>query len=73
VTAQPEVRAEGSAAACGGWTADAADGVVEVQGDGEPADWWRAVAVAAWAALDETGEPADTTRLAPPGPAANDG
>jgi glycerol 3-phosphatase-2 len=54
----PEVRDDG--VTLGGWTAQVADGGLQVEGGGEPDDWWRAVAVAAWRHLDDTGEAAST-------------
>ncbi|HEY0952155.1 HAD-IIA family hydrolase [Nocardioides sp.] len=41
----------------GGWHATAADGALEVVGEGDPDDWWRVVATTAWAHLDGTGTP----------------
>ena len=51
----------------GGWTARVDGGRLEVDGDGDDADWWRAVAAAAWEHLDDAGTPVDTGGLLPPG------
>jgi HAD superfamily hydrolase (TIGR01450 family) len=51
-----------------GWRATVNRGVLDVQGDGNAADWWRVVAVASWAALDATGSVVDATALQPPVP-----
>lgn len=50
----------------GGWTASVEDGRLDVEGDGDAADWWRVVAVAAWQHLDSSGEPVGTGGLAAP-------
>lgn len=57
----------GDAWTIGGWRAHAADGRLEVSGEGAPDDWWRVVASAAWRHLDTAGEPADAAGLAAPG------
>ncbi|WP_371500150.1 HAD-IIA family hydrolase [Kitasatospora sp. NBC_00374] len=45
---------------CGGWTARAADGVLELSGEGaDRYDGLRALCGAAWTALDRDGAPAD--------------
>jgi glycerol 3-phosphatase-2 len=49
-----------------GWQATVDHGVLDVQGEGNAADWWRVVAVASWAALDATGSVVDATALRPP-------
>lgn len=40
-----------------GWRATAPDGLLEVEGGGDPDDWWRVAATTAWAYLDRTGTP----------------
>ncbi len=60
----PEQHEQG--AQLGGWQANVEQGVLDVRGDGSPADWWRVVAVASWAALDATGSVVDATGLRPP-------
>lgn len=62
----PEVVADGGVARCGGWSAHAEEGRLQVSGEGSEADWWRAVAVAGWAHLDRTGRPAETGDLVGP-------
>jgi glycerol-1-phosphatase len=53
----PEVRADGTDATCGDWTATAAgDGTLTLKGDGDPIDGLRALATAAWAVSDATGQ-----------------
>ncbi|WP_418956274.1 HAD-IIA family hydrolase [Streptomyces tritici] len=47
---QPEVEAAGDGFVCGGWTASAGDGALELTGDGEPLDGLRALCGAAWTA-----------------------
>ncbi|MFJ5553560.1 HAD-IIA family hydrolase [Streptomyces sp. NPDC093225] len=60
LTGQPEVEAVGAGAGaagfrCGGWTAVAGDGVLELRGagDGRPMDGLRALCAAAWTQADE--------------------
>ncbi|MFK0258802.1 HAD hydrolase-like protein [Streptomyces sp. NPDC090445] len=48
LTGQPEVAADGDGFRCGGWTAVAGDGVLELHGEGEPVDGLRALCAAAW-------------------------
>ncbi|MEU2394250.1 HAD-IIA family hydrolase [Streptomyces sp. NPDC007369] len=48
LTGQPEVTAGGDGFRCGGWTAAAGDGVLELHGGGEPVDGLRALCAAAW-------------------------
>ena len=50
----------------GDWRATAADGRLEVAGQGKADDWWRAVAAAAWEHLDRTGEVLSVDGLAAP-------
>jgi hypothetical protein len=50
----------------GGWRADVANGVLEVEGAGTVDYWWRVVADAAWRFSDEDGAVVDVTRLAVP-------
>jgi HAD superfamily hydrolase (TIGR01450 family) len=50
----------------GGWRGTAADGRLEVSGDGAPEDWWRVVAATAWQHLDDVGEPVDLGAVTPP-------
>ena len=57
---QPAPEQDGSV---GGWHATVDDGRLQVEGDGQRADWWRAVAVTAWRHLDETGQPVATDGL----------
>jgi len=49
-----------------GWLATVNEGVLDVRGEGNAADWWRVVAVASWAALDATGSVVDATALQAP-------
>ncbi|MFG2299073.1 HAD-IIA family hydrolase [Streptomyces sp. NPDC048603] len=53
LTGQPEVSGEGAGFRCGGWTAVAADGVLEVRGEGAPVDGLRALCAAAWTAAGD--------------------
>ena len=62
----PAVEARDGRCELRGWEATAADGALEVTGDGTVDDWWRAVAALAWERLDTTGSAADVSRLAPP-------
>ncbi len=48
LTGQPEVVAAGEGFRCGGWTAVAAAGTVELRGEGDPVDGLRALCAAAW-------------------------
>ncbi|MCX5148506.1 MULTISPECIES: HAD hydrolase-like protein [unclassified Streptomyces] len=48
LTGQPEVVAAGEGFRCGGWTAVAAAGAVELRGEGDPVDGLRALCAAAW-------------------------
>ncbi len=48
LTGQPEVEAAGGGFRCGGWTAAAEDGVLELRGEGDPVDGLRALCAAAW-------------------------
>ncbi|MER7467643.1 HAD hydrolase-like protein [Streptomyces sp. NPDC097981] len=48
LTGQPEVAAAGEGFGCGGWTAVAAAGVLELRGEGDPVDGLRALCAAAW-------------------------
>ncbi|MFJ6796395.1 HAD hydrolase-like protein [Streptomyces sp. NPDC091268] len=48
LSGQPEVVAGGEGFGCGGWTAAARDGVLELRGEGEPLDGLRALCAAAW-------------------------
>ena len=52
-----------------GWHAEAAEGVLQVAGEGEADHWWQLVACAAWAHLDGTGDVVDVAGLAVPEPA----
>ncbi|MGW8380313.1 HAD hydrolase-like protein [Streptomyces sp. ODS28] len=45
---QPEVEESAEGFACGGWTAYAGEGALELAGDGEPLDGLRALCAAAW-------------------------
>lgn len=51
----------------GGWSARVVSGSLQVEGEGDLADWWRAVAAAAWRHLDESGTPVAPGDLQPPG------
>ncbi|GAA0188192.1 HAD hydrolase-like protein [Streptomyces cellulosae] len=53
LTGQPEVVEEGGAFRCGGWTARAGAGRLELDGDGAPLDGLRALCAAAWTAAGE--------------------
>ncbi|WP_210636437.1 HAD hydrolase-like protein [Streptomyces sp. GESEQ-13] len=53
LTGQPEVVEEGDAFRCGGWTAAAGAGRLELDGDGAPLDGLRALCAAAWTAAGE--------------------
>jgi len=64
--AQPVPELTESGAHLRGWRATVNQGVLEVRGEGNAADWWRVVAVASWAALDATGSVVDVTALQPP-------
>ncbi|MEU8571595.1 HAD hydrolase-like protein [Streptomyces pathocidini] len=50
---QPEVVAEGHGYACGGWTASAGAGALELDGGGEPLNGLRALCAAAWTAAGD--------------------
>ena len=50
----------------GGWRGTAADGRLDVTGDGRAEDWWRVVAATAWRHLDDVGEPVDLGAVTPP-------
>ncbi|CAL9394300.1 D,L-glycerol 3-phosphate phosphatase [Streptomyces sp. enrichment culture] len=53
LTGQPEVVEDGGAFQCGGWTAAARAGRLELDGDGAPVDGLRALCAAAWTAAGE--------------------
>ncbi|MEU3416374.1 MULTISPECIES: HAD-IIA family hydrolase [unclassified Streptomyces] len=53
LTGQPEVTGDGAGFRCGGWTATAGDGRLELTGDGETADGLRALCAAAWTAAGD--------------------
>ncbi|WP_225629285.1 HAD hydrolase-like protein [Streptomyces werraensis] len=53
LTGQPEVVEDGGAFRCGGWTAAAGAGRLELDGDGAPVDGLRALCAAAWTAAGE--------------------
>ncbi|MET8898407.1 HAD hydrolase-like protein [Streptomyces albogriseolus] len=53
LTGQPEVVGDGGAFRCGGWTAAAGAGRLELEGDGAPVDGLRALCAAAWTAAGE--------------------
>ncbi|CAL9584639.1 HAD hydrolase-like protein [Streptomyces sp. enrichment culture] len=53
LTGQPEVVEDGGAFRCGGWTAAARAGRLELDGDGAPVDGLRALCAAAWTAAGE--------------------
>ncbi|NEB78637.1 HAD hydrolase-like protein [Streptomyces sp. SID14478] len=48
LTGQPDVTEEGAGFRCGGWTAVAGDGQLELEGDGDAIDGLRALCAAAW-------------------------
>ncbi|MGA5415268.1 HAD hydrolase-like protein [Streptomyces pseudogriseolus] len=50
---QPEVAEAGGQFRCGGWTASAGAGRLELDGDGDPVDGLRALCAAAWTAAGE--------------------
>ncbi|WP_372347647.1 HAD hydrolase-like protein [Streptomyces sp. KL116D] len=52
LTGQPEVVADGDGFRCGGWTAVAGDGQLEIEGDGEAIDGLRALCGAAWSVAE---------------------
>ncbi|MFF9332828.1 HAD hydrolase-like protein [Streptomyces albogriseolus] len=53
LTGQPEVVEDGGGFRCGGWTAAAGTGRLELDGDGAPSDGLRALCAAAWTAAGE--------------------
>ncbi|MFI9287499.1 HAD hydrolase-like protein [Streptomyces werraensis] len=53
LTGQPEAVEDGGAFRCGGWTAAARAGRLELDGDGAPVDGLRALCAAAWTAAGE--------------------
>jgi glycerol 3-phosphatase-2 len=53
LTGQPEVGVDGTGFRCAGWTATAADGRLELVGDGGSLDGLRALCAAAWTAAGE--------------------
>ncbi|MFZ4154869.1 HAD hydrolase-like protein [Streptomyces pseudogriseolus] len=53
LTGQPEVAEAGGGFRCGGWTASAGAGRLELDGDGAPVDGLRALCAAAWTAAGE--------------------
>ncbi|WP_431992196.1 HAD hydrolase-like protein [Streptomyces albogriseolus] len=53
LTGQPEVVEDGGGFRCGGWTAAAGTGRLELDGDGAPLDGLRALCAAAWTAAGE--------------------
>ncbi|MFI1961646.1 HAD hydrolase-like protein [Streptomyces althioticus] len=53
LTGQPEVVADDGAFRCGGWTAKATPGRLELDGDGAPVDGLRALCAAAWTAAGD--------------------
>ncbi|MFI6878211.1 HAD hydrolase-like protein [Streptomyces sp. NPDC050400] len=52
LTGQPEVVADGDGFRCGGWTAVAGDGQLEIEGDGDAIDGLRALCGAAWSVAE---------------------
>jgi hypothetical protein len=62
----PAPEQDGAVWRCGGWRATAAEGRLEVSGDGEVDDWWRAAASALWDHLDRSGSAADVSGVAAP-------
>ena len=65
-TSHPEVEIDDGTASCGGWTASAPNGRLEVDGSGADGDWWRVVAQAAWAYADGSGQHVDAAGVEPP-------
>ena len=63
---QPHPELRGDGVVVGGWTATVVDGALQVDGEGETADWWRAVAEASWAYLDAHDQPVATDGVRPP-------
>ncbi|MGX1300011.1 glycerol 3-phosphatase-2 [Streptomyces albogriseolus] len=59
LTGQPEVVEDGGGFRCGGWTAAAGAGRLELDGDGSPLDGLRALCAAAWTAAGEETCPLD--------------
>ncbi|MEU0657228.1 HAD hydrolase-like protein [Streptomyces albogriseolus] len=59
LTGQPEVVEDGGGFRCGGWTAAAGAGRLELDGDGSPLDGLRALCAAAWTAAGEEACPLD--------------
>ncbi|MEU5206836.1 HAD hydrolase-like protein [Streptomyces pseudogriseolus] len=53
LSGQPEVAEAGGGFRCGGWTASAGAGRLELDGDGAPVDGLRALCAAAWTAAGE--------------------
>ncbi|MFD5376602.1 HAD hydrolase-like protein [Streptomyces griseoincarnatus] len=53
LTGQPEVVGDGGAFRCGGWTAAAGAGRLELDGDGAPVNGLRALCAAAWTAAGD--------------------
>ncbi|MBU5945343.1 HAD hydrolase-like protein [Streptomyces griseoincarnatus] len=53
LSGQPEVVGDGGAFRCGGWTAAAGAGRLELDGDGAPVDGLRALCAAAWTAAGD--------------------
>ncbi|MYS26242.1 HAD hydrolase-like protein, partial [Streptomyces sp. SID7804] len=53
LTGQPEVVAAGDGFRCGGWTATAGGGALELDGDGDALDGLRALCAAAWTAAGD--------------------
>ncbi|MEU0683034.1 HAD hydrolase-like protein [Streptomyces albogriseolus] len=59
LTGQPEVVEDGGGFRCGGWTAAAGAGRLELDGDGSPLDGLRALCAAAWTVAGEEACPLD--------------
>ncbi|MZD05333.1 HAD family hydrolase, partial [Streptomyces sp. SID5785] len=53
LTGQPEVVEDGGAFRCGGWSAAAGDGSLELTGDGPAIDGLRTLCGAAWSAAGD--------------------
>ncbi|MEU5465459.1 HAD hydrolase-like protein [Streptomyces althioticus] len=60
LTGQPEVVGDDGSFQCGGWTATAGAGRLELDGDGGPVDGLRALCAAAWTAAGEEACQLDT-------------
>ncbi|WP_333770840.1 HAD-IIA family hydrolase [Streptomyces sp. IBSBF 2435] len=62
LVAHPSVEWDGSRATCGGWTATASGGSLDLTGSGETADGLRAVCCAAWSLADSASSDLDPSK-----------